>query len=51
VELDKQIEELKKEQRELVSQILGSNPQWCFIQGKIEALTSVKEDKKAEVKK
>ena len=56
MELDKQLEDLKKQQQEVASKLLGANPQWCYLQGKIEALVSVqedgkKEDKKAEVKK
>jgi peptidoglycan hydrolase CwlO-like protein len=41
MELDKQIQELKQQQQELVSKILGSNPNWCYLQGKIEALTDL----------
>ena len=41
MELDKQIQELKQQQQELVSKILGSNPNWCYLQGKIEALSDL----------
>jgi hypothetical protein len=51
MELDKQIEELKKQQQDITNKLVGANPQWCYLQGKIEALTSVQEDSKKEVKK
>ena len=41
MELDKQLEDLKKQQQEVASKLLGANPQWCYLQGKIEALTSL----------
>jgi hypothetical protein len=51
MELDKQIEELKKQQQDITNKLVGANPQWCYLQGQIEALTSVQEDSKKEVKK
>lgn len=52
MELDKQLEDLKKQQQEVASKLLGANPQWCYLQGQIEALTAVQEDgKKSEAKK
>ena len=41
MELDKQIQELKQQQQEIAKNLLGSNPNWCYLQGKIEALTSL----------
>jgi hypothetical protein len=41
VELDKEIQELKAQQKEIAQKLLGSNPNWCYLQGKIEALTSL----------
>jgi hypothetical protein len=51
VELDKEIQELKAQQQDITNKLVGANPQWCYLQGKIEALTSVQEDSKKEVKK
>jgi hypothetical protein len=51
MELSSQIEELKKQQQDITNKLVGANPQWCYLQGKIEALTSVQEDSKKEVKK
>jgi hypothetical protein len=41
MELDKKIEDLKKQQQEVASKLLGANPQWCYLQGKIEALSDL----------
>jgi hypothetical protein len=41
VELDKQLEDLKKQQQEVASKLLGANPQWCYLQGKIEVLSDL----------
>jgi hypothetical protein len=51
MELSSQIEELKKQQQDITNKLVGANPQWCYLQGQIEALTSVQEDSKKEVKK
>lgn len=42
MELDKEIEALKKEQQEVANRLLGANPQWCYLQGQIESLAKVK---------
>ena len=41
MELSSQIEELKKQQQDITNKLVGANPQWCYLQGKIEALTSL----------
>ena len=41
MELDKQIQELKQQQLEIAQKLLGANPNWCYLQGKIEALSDL----------
>ena len=41
MELDKEIQELKQQQQEITQKLLGANPNWCYLQGKIEALSDL----------